>query len=716
MHELAPWQRAAAGYGLTLLLMAYGAVTWNTGLWFPRTSLALGLTGLFAVTFASAHLPFMQVFSASPGGPAAGAGALLVYAVAASWRKAWLPSVLPAFLGYLLLIATSTGLVGVEDASSTVYVGGLFLLLVCFALFASCRYRALLWLALGGHYLLAIHLNGPAAAAVPRGPMALLSFAAAGFAVLSLAAAFPAARDSAWGWERIAFSLLNTLLFLVTAVPAAQAVLPWGPAASWLSVAGILALAAIHAAWRRRRHSPLAEVFLAQAGIAMAIALLLVTRQPYAPAAFAAGAFALVLLRLFTGMRAATFLNTLYIATAVLTMFLQGSTGAVFRLGDAVIPASWAAAGAAAVLLTAAAAALEHIKVSTSAGPPWGGQGAANAGAAALILLTCAMLHMDHQPGAPFILASLAVLVLVLGTLCFSAAVRGASFLVLAGAHATYHVYMALEPGVFMEQPGFLGLSVILAALTAGAGPFWDRLLPARAIEGEALAGLTAALPYLLAGVLLIRLALLEIPALYLPLSLQILGTAILVAGFFTKRLGVKACGILVAAGAAAAFFHTLYAPDGTLEALSWHGAYYASFPALYVLAERCGAWADHRKKPAASAHGEDAVRTLLVGAGGIVGVLTLAEWAPSLHLSLYWGGLGLGVQLLGFGLDESRYRWTGLFILAAAIGRVFLVDIWHLPSFYAPLSAAALAVALLVVSSLYSHAWIKTLRRRIYL
>ncbi len=708
ISELAPWQRVAAGYGLTLLLIAYGAVTRNTGHWFGETSLALGLTGLFALTFAAMHHPFTQVFSPSPWGAAGAAGALLVYVAAAYWRNAWLPVVLPAFLGYLLLIIVLRGFPDAQAASFTAYVSGLALLLACCALFAFRRYRVALWLALGGHYLLAAHFAG----AIPGNPLSL-AFTAAGFAALSLAAGFPSGRDSATGCERIVFSLLNTLVFLVLALPAAEAVLPWPPSASWLSVAGLLALAAIHTAWRRRQRAPLAEVFLAQAGIAGGIALVLVTQAPYHPAAFAGGAFGFVLVRLFTGMRAAALLNALYIAAAVITMLLQGTSGAVFRLGEAIIPASWAAAGMAAVLLTASATALEHIRVPSYAGLLWSGQRAANAGGAALILLTCAMQETGEHPGAPFFLASLAVFVLILGALCFSAAVRGASFLVLAGAHATYHLYMWLEPDVFMEQPGFLALSVILAALTAGVGPFWDRLLPEQAAKARALAGLTAALPYLLAGILVIRLALLEIPAVYLPLALQVLAAAILAAGFFTARLGLKACGILVAAAAAATFFQGMYSPDEPLTALSWPGVYCGSFAALYAAAERLGAWAERQKKPRTGLQGEDAVRTLLVGAAGLVGVLTLAEWAPALHLSLYWGGLGLGAMLLGFFLDESRYRWTGLFILAAAIGRVFAVDLWHLPAFYATLSAAALAVALLVVSSLYSHAWIKTLRRR---
>lgn len=708
MSELAAWQRVAAGYGLTLLLIAYGAVTRNTGHWFGETSLALGLTGLFVLTFAAMHHPFAQVFSPSPWGAAWVAGALLVYVVAANWRHAWLPVVLPAFLGYLLLIIVVRGFAGAQEASFTAYVSGLALLFACCALFSFRRYRVALWLALGGHYLLAAHFDG----AIPGDPLSL-TFTAAGFAALSLAAGFSSPRESAMGWERIAFSLLNTLLFILLAFPAEQAARPWPPSAQWAALAGILALAAIHAAWRRRQRAPLAEVFLAKAGIAGAIALVLLTREPYHTAVFAGGAFAFVLVRLFTGMRAAAFLNTLYIAAAVAAMLLQGTSGAVFRLGEAVMPASWAAAGMAAVLLTASATALEHVRVSSSTAPPWSGQGAANAGAAALILLTCAMLETGQHPGAPFFLASLAVFVLILGALCFSAAVRGASFLVLAGAHATYYMYMWLEPRAFMDQPGFLALSVILAALTAGVGPFWERLLPEQAVKARALAGLTAALPYLMAGVLVIRLALLEIPAVYLPLALQVLAGAILVAGFFTGRLGLKACGLLVAAAAAATFLNRLYTPDGTLVALSWNGAYYASFAALYVAAERFGAWAERQKTPRTGQQGEDAVRTLLVGAAGLVGVLTLAEWAPALHLSLYWGGLGLGAMLLGFCLDESRYRWTGLFILAAALGRVFVVDLWHLPSFYATLSAAALAVSLLVISSLYSHAWIKTLRRR---
>ena len=216
----------------------------------------------------------------------------MVYATAAYWRRAWLPAVLPAVLCYLLLLALQTGLLDAQEPFHTVWLGGLCLAVVCSALFAICRYRALLWFALAGHYLLAIQLNGPGATAIPPDPLGL-SFTATGFTVLSLAAAFPTPRDRAVGWERIAFTLLNTLLFLVLALPAAEAVLPWPPSASWLSVAGLLALAAIHTAWRRRERAALAEVFLAQAGLAAAIALVLATRnrttQPHSRAARSCG-------------------------------------------------------------------------------------------------------------------------------------------------------------------------------------------------------------------------------------------------------------------------------------------------------------------------------------------------------------------------------------------------------------------------------------------
>jgi uncharacterized membrane protein len=53
--------------------------------------------------------------------------------------------------------------------------------------------------------------------------------------------------------------------------------------------------------------------------------------------------------------------------------------------------------------------------------------------------------------------------------------------------------------------------------------------------------------------------------------------------------------------------------------------------------------------------------------------------------------------------MRERVYRWLGLAILACALGRVFVVDVWRLEELYRILSFVALGVVLLVLGFIYS-------------
>jgi uncharacterized membrane protein len=67
------------------------------------------------------------------------------------------------------------------------------------------------------------------------------------------------------------------------------------------------------------------------------------------------------------------------------------------------------------------------------------------------------------------------------------------------------------------------------------------------------------------------------------------------------------------------------------------------------------------------------------------------------------WAGLAVLVLLAGILLRERFYRWFGLGVLAAAVGRVIIVDVWQQETVYRILTFLALGVALLVVGFLYN-------------
>jgi len=67
------------------------------------------------------------------------------------------------------------------------------------------------------------------------------------------------------------------------------------------------------------------------------------------------------------------------------------------------------------------------------------------------------------------------------------------------------------------------------------------------------------------------------------------------------------------------------------------------------------------------------------------------------------WAGFAVGVFAAGILLHERFLRWFGLSVLAAAVGRVVLVDVWKEQTGYRVLTFLALGAALLVVGFIYN-------------
>jgi len=72
-------------------------------------------------------------------------------------------------------------------------------------------------------------------------------------------------------------------------------------------------------------------------------------------------------------------------------------------------------------------------------------------------------------------------------------------------------------------------------------------------------------------------------------------------------------------------------------------------------------------------------------------------------YVTVSWTGLAFVLFAAGFALRERLYRWLGLAILAFAVSRVFLSDVWHLLPLYRILSFLALGVVLLALGFIYN-------------
>jgi hypothetical protein len=78
-------------------------------------------------------------------------------------------------------------------------------------------------------------------------------------------------------------------------------------------------------------------------------------------------------------------------------------------------------------------------------------------------------------------------------------------------------------------------------------------------------------------------------------------------------------------------------------------------------------------------------------------------ESADKDYLTATWSALALVMFGCGIGLRERMYRWTGLAVLATALGRVVVFDVWKLETIYRVLSFMALGIVLLVLGFFYN-------------
>jgi len=92
---------------------------------------------------------------------------------------------------------------------------------------------------------------------------------------------------------------------------------------------------------------------------------------------------------------------------------------------------------------------------------------------------------------------------------------------------------------------------------------------------------------------------------------------------------------------------------------------------------------------------------------GGLSLWLFVSRWvldmASGFYLTASWSVLALALFTAGLALRERMYRWIGLGILACALGRVVLFDVWKLETVYRILSFMALGIVLLVLGFIYS-------------
>jgi hypothetical protein len=104
----------------------------------------------------------------------------------------------------------------------------------------------------------------------------------------------------------------------------------------------------------------------------------------------------------------------------------------------------------------------------------------------------------------------------------------------------------------------------------------------------------------------------------------------------------------------------------------------------------------------------EPVVHAAVITIGGLSLWLFLSRWvlekASGFYLTASWSALALVLFTTGILLRERVYRWLGLGVLACALGRVVIFDVWKLETLNRILSFLALGVVLLVLGFIYNR------------
>lgn len=128
----------------------------------------------------------------------------------------------------------------------------------------------------------------------------------------------------------------------------------------------------------------------------------------------------------------------------------------------------------------------------------------------------------------------------------------------------------------------------------------------------------------------------------------------------------------------------------------------------LIPLALIAGAQLFYRRSPGKLAAYETAHLLWIIVASAAFWFFTsswiIASGAGPRILTTSWAALAFGLFVLGMLIREQTYRWSGLVILTAAVGRVVLLDIWQFQTFHRILSLLALGSVLMLLGYIYTR------------
>lgn len=511
----------------------------------------------------------------------------------------------------------------------------------------------------------------------------------------------------------------NSFVYFVATYWSIRATYPEDEWIFRIAFAAVLAAFALLAETTGPRRNYLFQIFIAKAVIMLTLALQSYLSHETLLVAFAIECAGLAISYRRSGV---VVFKIMGLALATLTFFLclfSVKMAGTVTLGEYTLPANWFNAIGVSIAFTFIAFLYErfiarlHPEKRTLSGQwfladSWlditGGLAALfHAAAAAILLLTFTILEGGEDVALPFILAAEASIMAAIGLLLFTPQIEIACVLLLVAAHVCYHVFLWLPQPGFELQENYTTYTLALAGLTyVGAHAFERYLNRFRFGPRDLDHHLLAAFPYLAGTFLILTLISRETDVLYLAPVSAALGLALLLLGVLTRYTGVVASSIMAMAACGIHFYIHLYNTSAPMARRPDFLLFLGLMLATFVINERLLYAAERTGRMPLQFSGYS--RVIFVAATAFFGLLGLHAWSQDRDvLVFYLLGHGLITITLGAIFSESRYRWAGLFLFAAAIGWAFL-HYKELSPLFRLLTFGASAAVLLLVSWGYSQ------------
>ena len=680
-----PRSMAVVAYGLAALGLFIGSVFPDRRSFFANVMLGAGSAAAYYTTYAVFFVSDVQLVRL----PWLGLSVLLAGLLAISALAALRRSHVAAVMGYALAYYTAT--LSAREAAATPHLAYSLAIIatapmIALLLHMRFHWRFLIWLVLAGTYVpfVAFLYLQPPAPGISAEMYFWLSRGAltAAFVSLGLASVLDVRREDIRSRGVLGISLLNSLLFLPIVWMGIQRFYADTAWSFRLSLTVILAFFALLAETRGSRKNYLFQAYIAQA---FAMAVLSIFALYSGPSLWPALALACFALAVFYQQSGAVLLK----AGSILLLVLAGAGAALAIkspgyaiLGQHAIPARWLACGGPAVIFFLIAIYYERATrrrpprkrersghwflADSFLDPPTATVAMLYAAAGALLLMVLTITDRRQEPDLPYLLGALSIALAIAGFLASTPQLEVGAVLLLVAAHVSFHFFLLVDKAGFEQSGGYVYGTAILAVYTYLAGLLWERYLKRVGDDRAWEHNLVAPIPHLGATYMVAALVADRFGQIYTPLTYSGVGAILVISALLVPFPGLKVAGLGLLALGAVFFANLLYAPAGEILGDPAFLAYLIPFLTAFALSERALYYT--HKRPAMAHRMDDTFRTILVAAGGALGLLAVNKWAAGDHRALYWLGHGLVGIGLSFALREIRYRWAAALILTVAV------------------------------------------------